>query len=338
MNKAVFLPVAALATSFVAQPAFSADEVNVYSYRQPFLIEPIMDKFTKETGVKVNVVFAKKGLAERLEREGKHSPADVVLTVDISRLTDLVDKDLVQPVQSETLEKNIPSKYRDPADQWFALTTRVRTVYTSKERLGKLPNLSYEDLAKPEYKGKICMRSGKNAYNVALVSSMVANNGEAETKKWLEGVKANLARKPQGNDRAQVKAVKEGICDFAIGNNYYLGKMLNNEKQIAWANAVEINFPNQDNRGSHVNVSGVSLTKYSPNKENAIKLMEFLSGDVAQQMYAEVNYEYPVKAGVAVSELVASWGKFKADTIALSEIAAQRGTALKLLDEVKFDL
>lgn len=336
--KKLVLATLALGSVITSASAVAAEEVNVYSYRQPFLIEPIMAKFTEQSGVKVNIVFAKKGLVERLEREGKLSPADLVLTTDISRSLELVEKDLVQPIQSEELESNIPAQYRDPADQWFALTTRTRNVYSSKERLGKLPELSYEDLADAKYKGKICTRSGKHPYNVALVSSMIVHHGEAKTKEWLEGVKANLARTPQGNDRAQVKAIYEGVCDISLGNNYYMGKMLNDEKQIPWANSVEINFPNQPNRGTHVNISGVSLTKYAPNKANAVKLMEFLSDDVAQQMYAEVNYEYPVKQGVALSKLVSSWGEFKSDSVALADIAAQRKTALKLLDEVKFDL
>ncbi|MCE2595015.1 Fe(3+) ABC transporter substrate-binding protein [Motilimonas cestriensis] len=339
MKKSFILASVVLSSVLASTSSWAAtEEVNVYSYRQSFLIEPIMAKFTEETGVKVNIVFAKDGLIERLEREGKLSPADLVLTTDISRSVELVEKDLVQPVQSEALEGNIPAQYRDPADQWFALTTRVRNVYSSKERLGKQPELNYEDLADAKFKGKICTRSGKHPYNVALISSMIAANGEAKTKQWLEGVKANLARKPQGNDRDQVKAIKEGFCDVSLGNNYYLGKMLNDEKQVAWANAVEINFPNQANRGTHVNISGVSLTKFAPNKDNAVKLMEFLSDDTAQKIYAEVNFEYPVKPGVAVSELVSSWGEFKSDSIPLAEIAKQRPVALKLLDEVKFDL
>jgi len=314
-----------------------AEEVNIYSFRQAFLIEPIMEKFTQETGIKVNILFAKKGLIERVKREGELSPADLVLTTDISRLVQLTSKELTQPVVSEKLNSNIPSQYRDPNNEWFALTTRVRNIYSSSERVGPV-DISYQDLVKPEYKGKICTRSGKHAYNVSLISSIIAHEGEAAAKVWLEGVKANLARKPQGNDRAQVKAVKDGLCDYALGNNYYLGKMLENPEQVSWAEAVNINFPNQKTTGSHVNVSGVTLTKYAPNKENAIKLMEFLSDDVAQHMYAEVNYEYPVNPSVAPSKLLASWGKFKADVLPLSEIAKQHKTAIKLLDEVKFDL
>ncbi|MCP5078852.1 MAG: extracellular solute-binding protein, partial [Psychromonas sp.] len=280
-----------------------AEEVNIYSFRQAFLIEPIMEKFTAETGIKVNILFAKKGLIERVKREGELSPADLVLTTDISRLVKLTSQDLTQSVNSDLLNKNIPMQYRDPENQWFALTTRVRNIYSSSERVGPV-NISYQDLAKPEFKGKICTRSGKHPYNVSLVASVIAHEGEANAKVWLEAVKANLARKPQGNDRAQVKAVKDGLCDYALGNNYYLGKMVNNPKQVSWAEAVSINFPNQKTTGSHVNVSGVVLTKYAPNKTSAVKLMEFLSGDVAQHMYAEVNYEYPVKVGVKPSKLV----------------------------------
>ncbi|MGF1741095.1 Fe(3+) ABC transporter substrate-binding protein [Vibrio profundum] len=316
-----------------------AEEVNVYSYRQPFLVKPMFDKFTQESGIKVNVKFAKKGLAEKLIQEGEYSPADVILTVDISRLAELTDRNLVQPVDSEILEINIPAQYQDTKNLWFALTTRTRSVYSSRDRIGKLgQEFRYEDLASPQFNGRICTRSGKHPYNVSLVSAMIAHNGEAATKKWLEGVKANLARKPQGNDRAQVKAIKEGLCDVSLGNSYYLGKMVNDDKQKVWAEAVYINFPSQTTDGTHVNISGMALAKYAPNKDNAVKLMEFLSGDQAQKMYAEINYEYPVKPNVQRSELVASWGDFKADGISLNEIAAHHKEAIKLLDEVQFDL
>lgn len=321
------------------QAAMAAEEVNVYSYRQPFLVEPMFNEFTQETGIKVNVKFAKKGLAESLAREGEYSPADVVLTTDISRLVELSDKKLVQAVDSNIIDENVPAQYRDSEEEWFALTLRTRSVYSSRDRVGRLPaDFDYMDLANPEWKGKICTRSGKHPYNISLVSAMIANHGEAEAKQWLEGVKANLARKPQGNDRAQVKAVKEGLCDLAIGNSYYLGKMVNDEKQKSWAEAVYINFPGQQDNGTHVNVSGMAMAKYAPNKANAQKLMEFLTGDKAQHMYAEVNYEYPVKAGVERSELVASWGDFRADDVSLEKVADYHSTAIKLLDEVKFDL
>jgi len=321
----------------LASAANAAEKLTVYSYRQAFLIDPILENFTKETGIDVEVVFSKKGIAERMVREGRLSPADIVLTSDFSRLMDLVDKELVVPVSSDVLKTNIPASFRSPDDNWYSLTMRVRNVYSSKERLGKLA-IDYEDLADPKYSGKICTRSGKHPYNISLVASMIAHHGETETRTWLEGVKANLARKPQGNDRGQVKAVKEGLCDIALGNSYYLGKMLQDPKQVPWAEAVEINFPNQDNRGSHINVSGMALAKYAPNKDNAIKLMEYLSGDEAQQAYAEVNYEYPVKADVKPSKLVASWGEFKADNLPIFKLAEYHQAAVKLLDQVKFDL
>ena len=329
---------AILLSTVTCLPAMAAEEINIYSFRQPFLIQPILDDFTKQTGIKTNVVFAKKGLIERVKREGKHSRADVVLTSNFSALMQLESMDLTQPIKSDVVTKNVPASFRDPEGQWVALTKRVRNVYSSKERLGKLDKLTYEELADVKYKGKICTRSGKHPYNLGLVSSMIAHHGEAETKSWLEGVKANLARKPQGNDRAQVKAVKEGLCDLALGNSYYFGKMLQDEKQKPWADSVYINFPNQTNRGSHLNVSGVVLTKYSKNKENALKLIEFMTDNKAQNMYASMNMEYPVKPGVALSELVASWGEFKEDNLPLSEISKYRPLALKLIDEVKFDL
>ena len=322
----------------VASVAASAnEEVNVYSYRQPFLVEPLFQGFTDKTGIKVNVVFAKKGLAERLKREGANSPADLVLTVDIGRLNELVEKDLVQAIDSSTLTDNIPAQYRDTSNLWFGLTTRTRSVYASKERVDLANIQRYEDLAGEKWKGRICTRSGKHPYNLALIASMIAHHGEAEAESWLRGVKANLARKPQGNDRAQVKAIYEGICDVSLGNNYYLGKMLSDEEQTKWANAVHITFPNSNDRGTHVNISGVALTKSAPNKDSAIKLMEYLSNNEAQKLYAEENYEYPVNPNVKPSDLVASWGEFKADPLSLNEIASLRKAAAKLVDKIGFD-
>ncbi|KPZ73001.1 Fe(3+) ABC transporter substrate-binding protein [Pseudoalteromonas sp. D15MCD-2] len=327
-----------LLSALLSAPIFAADVVNIYSFRQPFLIQPILDDFTKQTGIKTNVVFAKKGLIERVKREGKHSKADLVLTSNFSALIQLEDLGLTQSINSDVVNANVPSTFRDADGQWIALTKRVRNVYSAKERVGALAELTYEDLADPKYKGKICTRSGKHPYNLGLVASMVAHHGEAKTKQWLEGVKANLARKPQGNDRAQVKAVKEGLCDLALGNSYYFGKMMQDEQQKSWAEAVYINFPNQTNRGSHINVSGVVMTRYAKNPENALKLVEYMTDNKAQNMYASVNMEYPVKQGVALSEMVASWGEFKEDSLPLDEISKYRPVALKLIDEVKFDL
>jgi iron(III) transport system substrate-binding protein len=314
----------------------SAEEVNVYSYRQPFLVEPLFNKFTELTNIKVNVVFAKKGMAERLAREGKYSPADILLTTDISRLVELRDKGLVQAVNSTILDDAIPKQYHAQDNTWFALTTRVRNIYSAK-RLGKI-NLNYEDLAEEKYKGRICSRSGKHPYNVALVASMISEHGEAYTLDWLEKVKANLARKPQGSDRGQVQAIHQKLCDISLGNSYYFGKMLKDDKQKVWADEVYINFPNQDNRGAHINISGVAMAKYAPNTKNAQALMEFLVSEPAQLLYAETNMEYPVVKGVPVSTMVASWGDFKADGLSLEKIAKNRKAALTLLDKAQFDL
>ncbi|WP_319782374.1 Fe(3+) ABC transporter substrate-binding protein [Oceanisphaera sp. IT1-181] len=327
---------ALLVASFTGQ-AF-AEEVNVYSNRQDFLIKPIIDTFTKETGIDVNVVFLKDGLGERLEREGRLSPADLLLTVDVSRLMDVVDKDLTQAVESEILEESIPAQYRDVDGKWFALTTRARAIYTSKNRIGKREDITYEELADPKYKGKVCTRSGKHPYNVALTASMIDEHGVDYTKTWLQGLKANLAQKPQGGDRDQIKAIKDGVCDYALGNSYYYGVMLSDEEQRETAEAVYINFPNQADRGTHVNISAVALAKHAKNKDAAIKLMEFLASDEAQHLYASANHEYPVKEGVEPSALVKGWGDFAADKRPLVDVAKHAKTAVQLVDEVKFDL
>lgn len=328
-----------LAVSGLLPSIAQAEQVNIYSFRQPFLIEPILAEFSAQTGIKTKVIFAKKGLIQRLKREGELSPADIVLTSDFNKLLLLKDQGLSQPFTlTKPLQESIPQQFRDPNNHWLALTKRVRNVYSSKERAADLNNIRYEDLADSKFKGRLCTRSGKHPYNLGLVASMIAHHGEAETEKWLQGVKSNLARKPQGNDRAQVKAIKEGLCDLSLGNSYYLGKMLQDPKQVPWANAVNLNFPNQQDRGSHINVSGAVIAKYAPNKKAAQQLMEFLSGQKAQTLYAELNMEYPVSPKAKPSELVNSWGSFKSDDIALEKIAKNRKLALKLIDKVHFDL
>ena len=335
------LAAAAVANLIVAGPyaaSVAAEEVNLYSYRQPFLINPLLEAFTEQTGIKVNVVYARQGMLERLKAEGANSPADAVLTVDIGRLSDLVDAKLVQPVSSPTLEAAIPAHLRHPDGLWFALTTRARIIYASKERVKAGELARYEDLADPKWRGRICSRSGKHVYNVGLIASMIAQHGLGPTESWLTAVKANLARKPQGNDRAQVRAIKEGFCDLAIGNHYYMAKMLKDPKQKSWAAAVTIIFPNQADRGTHVNVSGVAVTKSAKNRQAAVRLIEFLAGPQAQRLYAALNYEYPVSANVPLDPLVASFGTFKSDDADLDAIAKNRKAAIKLVDKVGFDL
>ena len=323
-------------TLFFSSPIF-ASEVNIYSYRQPFLIEPLTTAFTDKTGIKVNIVYLRKGMIERMKAEGKRSPADVVLTVDISRLSALVEAGLTQQVVSQTLSTNVPEKYRDPAGHWFGLTTRARIIYVSKERVRTGEIKSYEDLADPKWRGKVCTRSGLNAYNLALTSAIIHHHGEDYAKKWLDGFKQNLARKPQGNDRAQVKAIWAGECDLSIGNTYYMGKMLKDPEQADWAKSVNIVFPTFEGGGTHVNVSGIGMAKFSPNKENALALMEFLSSGEAQEIYATANFEYPIAPGTKVDDLVKSWGSFNADNVNLMTIAKLRKKALKLTEIVDFD-
>lgn len=326
----------AAAAAATALPAL-ADEVNIYSYRQPELIKPLTDAFTEETGIKVNVAFLAKGMVERLQAEGDRSPADVVLTVDISRLAAVVNAGLTQPVESDVLDANVPGSYRDPEDHWYGLTTRARIVYASKDRVAEGEVTTYEDLADPKWEGRICSRSGTHAYNVALVSAVLHHHGEEATKTWLEGVKSNLARKPQGNDRAQVKAIWAGECDISIGNTYYMGKMLSDDEQKAWADSVNIVFPTFEDAGTHVNISGVAMTKASPNPENALKLMEFLTSPKAQEIYATANFEYPIAEGTSADPLVQGWGSFDADTVNLMTLAGNRADAIKLIESVDFD-
>jgi len=326
---------AAFLTS-VALPAL-AEEVNIYSHRQPELIQPLLDAFTAETGIDVNIAFVDKGMTERLVAEGARSPADLVLTVDIARLTEVVAAGVTQAVQSPILDANIPAQYRDPDGHWFGLTTRARIVYASKERVKPVEVTTYEDLADPKWKGRICIRSGTNDYNIALTAAILAHHDAAYTTAWLQGLKANLAKKPAGGDRDQVKSIWAGECDIAIGNTYYIGQMLADPEQAPWAESVNVLFPTFEVGGSHMNISGIAMTKSAPNHDAALKLMEWLSGDAAQKIYAETNYEFPVKDGVERSDLVNSWGAFTPDALPLEEVAAKRPEALKLIETVDFD-
>lgn len=324
-----------LAVASLSSPALAQGEVNVYSYREPGLIDPLLKAFTEKTGIKVNVVFASAGLNERLAAEGANSPADILLTVDAGRLSEAKDAALTQPVKSPALAV-VPSAYRDPDGHWFGLTMRARVVYASKDRV-KQDSITYEELADPKWKGKICIRSGQHVYNTSLLATIIAHEGEAAAEKWLRGLKQNLGRKPSGGDREAVRDVKTGQCDLAVGNSYYMAAMLKNPDQKAWAESVKMLFPNADGRGTHVNISGVALTRHAPHKENAIKLMEFLVSDEAQKIYAETNNEYPISPHVQPSELVKSWGTLKPDPLPLENIAKYRKQASEMVDKVGFD-
>ncbi|MEJ8473627.1 Fe(3+) ABC transporter substrate-binding protein [Roseibium algae] len=331
---------ALLASSFVASaPALADGEVNIYSYRQPYLIQPLLDAFTADTGIKTNVIFASKGLSERIATEGANSPADVMMTVDIGRLDAAVQLGITAPIASETISENIPAQFRDPVGHWIGLTSRARVVYASKERVDQ-DTITYEELADPKWRGRICTRSGQHVYTLGLIASMIAHHGEEKTEEWLIGLRDNLARKPAGNDRAQVKSVYAGECDISLGNTYYMGKMETNDKepeQKEWAASVRLIFPNAEGRGTHVNLSGVVLSKNAPNRNNAIALIEYLTSPKAQEIYADSNFEYPVTPGVPVSERVKSWGVLKPDSMPLSDIAKFRKAASEMVDRVAFD-
>jgi len=326
----------ALTTALAATPVL-ADEVNVYSHRQPELVQPLFDAFTEATGIDVNVAFVDKGMVERLVAEGARSPADLVMTVDIARLMQVVDAGVTQPVEDPALDAAIPAAFRDPGHQWFGLTTRARIVYASRDRVKDGEVTSYEDLADPKWRGRICTRPFTADYNVALTAAYLAHHGEEATRTWLEGVKANLAKKPEGNDRSQVKSIWAGECDISLGNTYYMGQMVADPVEKDYAAAVRIVFPVFEGGGTHMNISGVAMTKAAPNKAAALKLMEFLASDEAQRIYAETNNEFPVKAGVPRSALVESWGEFTPDALDLVEVAKLRPAALKLIETVNFD-
>ena len=314
-----------------------AQEVNVYSHRQPELVQPLFDAFTAQTGIAVNVAFVNKGMAERLKAEGARSPADLVMTVDIARLAQVVAAGVTQPVISETLNTNIPAAFRNADNQWFGLTSRARVVFASKDRVADGAVSTYEDLADPKWQGRICSRAGTHDYNLALLAAVIDHHGAQAARAWATGLHDNLAKRPEGGDRDQVKSIWAGECDISLGNTYYMGEMMAAPDQRKWADSVRIIFPTFAEGGTHVNISGMAMTKSAPHREDALKLMEFLTSEPAQKIYAEINHEFPLRTGVARSELVESWGSFTPDTANLAALAAHRPQALKLMEEINFD-
>lgn len=325
-----------IAVTTASFAAAQSGEVNLYSYREQKLIQPLLDAFTKDTGIKVNVVSASSGLEQRIKTEGANSPADVLLTVDIGRLEDAVQAGITQPIKSDVVEKIVPAQYRDPEGHWAGVSMRARVVYASKDRV-KQDAITYEELADPKWKGKICIRSGQHIYNNALIGAVIAKKGEAKAEEWLKGLKANLAQKPSGGDREQARDVAAGKCDLGIGNTYYYPLMQNNPNQKAWADATKVILPTFAGGGTHVNISGVVLAKNAPNKANAMKLIEWLLGDTAQHMYADSVYEYPIKAGVKLNPAVAAFGTLKADTLPIAKVGQNKKAASTLVDKVGFD-
>lgn len=338
VRKAAASSAFALAAMFTTA-ALAEGTVNIYTYRQPDLIKPVLDAFTAETGIKTEVLFLDKGLEERVAAEGENSPADVIMTVDISRLTAAKEKGITQPLVDETINSLLPAEYRDPEGHWFGVTKRARVIYASKDRVTQTA-ITYAELADPKWKGKICMRSGQHDYNLALFSAAIEHWGAAKTEEWMTGLKANLAKKPDGGDRPQAGAIAAGECDIAIGNTYYVGLMRNNEKdpkEKEWGNAVNVLFPTFENGGTHVNISGAALAKNAPNRDNGVKLIQYLASHKAQQIYAEANYEYPVEPGLEPSATVKGFGELKADPLPLATIASHRKAASEMVDRVGLD-
>ncbi len=326
-------------TLFFYLPVHSKEEVNLYTTREPKLIRPFLDIFSKESGINVNTIFVKDGLLERVKAEGSKSPADVLMMVDIGNLLDLVDNKITQKIESKTLETIIPENLRDPDGMWFTLSLRDRVLYVRKDL--KLENFNYEDLANPEWKGKVCMRSGQHPYNTAMIAAMIAHNGASATEAWLRGVKSNLARKATGGDRDIARDILGGICDIGLANTYYAGHMKNSNigtDSRKWGDAIRIIRPNFKNKiGTHVNISGASVARYAPNKENAIKLLDFLVSETAQTLYAQANYEYPVRSNVKLDPVIDGFGILEADSLPLVKIAQYRKQASELIDKVGFD-
>ena len=330
------IPLAIIA-ALAASPAFAEGEVNVYTYREAKLMAPLFAAFTKDTGIKVNVISASSGLEQRIKTEGANSPADVLLTVDISRLEDAVQNGITAPLNSKAIDQAVPAAYRDPEGHWAAVALRARVVYASKDRV-KQNAITYEELADPKWKGKICIRSGQHMYNNALIAAMIAKHGEAKAEEWLKGVKANLAQKPSGGDRETARDIAAGKCDLGIGNTYYWALMNDQEaERKPWAEATKVILPTFEGGGTHVNLSGVAIIKTAPNKANAMKFVEWMVSPASQQMHADATYEYPMLASAPINKTIASYGELKRDPMPLARIAANRKKASALVDKIGFD-
>ena len=342
MRKLPFLRDLFLAGSLLSGTASLASaqeqQVSLYTTREPGLIKPLLEAFTKSSGVKVNAIFFKDGMAERVAAEGQRSPADVLMTVDIGNLIDLVDRNVTQPIKSDVLEAAVPANLRGADGSWFTLATRARVVYAAKNL--PVDALTYENLADPKWKGKICIRSGQHPYNTALTAAYIAHHGAEKAEAWLRGVKANLARKPGGGDREVARDILGGLCEIGVGNSYYVGVMRSGQggpEQKTWGEAIKVILPTFEGGGTQVNISGATVAKFAPNKANAIKLLEYLVSDEAQKLYASHDFEYPVKAGAPTDPIIQSLGTLKLDSMPLADIVTHRKAASELMDKVGFD-
>ncbi len=335
---AAFAALTALLVSVSPQlSAADGNVVNIYSYRQEVLIRPLLDRLSEGTGIEVRLVSGKADvLLQRLKSEGRNSPADLLLTADAGRLHRALEAGVLQAVHSETLDSLIPAQYREPNGYWYALSLRARPIIYALDRVGAHEVSDYQGLADEKWRGRICVRSSNSIYNQSHIASLIAHHGVEAAQGWAKSVVANFARKPAGGDRDQIRAVASGECDIALANTYYLARLANskNERDQAAAAAVAIAWPNQGGTGTHVNVSGAAVTASSRNLANAIKLIEFLAGDEAQEIYAESVFEYPIRESLAVAPLVASWGKFKADDLDLSLLGKYNAEAVRIADRV----
>jgi len=323
----------------IVTPLLAQGSVTLYTTREPGLIQPLLDAFTASTSVKVDTVFVKDGLIERVKAEGANSPADVLMTVDFGNLIDLVEADLTQPIHSHALEDAIPEQLRGSDDQWFALSMRARVLYAEKDL--SLDHFHYEDLADPQWKGKVCIRAGQHPYNTALIAAMIVHEGVEKTEAWLKGVKDNLARKAAGGDRDVARDILGGICDIGLANSYYVGRMkadAEGSEQRQWGDAIKVIRPHFEEGGTHVNISGAAVAKNAPNKDEAVKFLEYLVSPEAQALYARANYEYPVRQGVEIDPIIAATiGEINVDSVPLTEIYKHRKQASELVDKVGFD-
>lgn len=311
-------------------------DVNVYSARKEKLIKPLLDQFTQETGIKVNLVTGKAdALLARLKSEGKLTPADILITTDAGRLHRAKESGLLSTLDLGVITKKVPVNYRDKDNQWVGLSLRSRPIIYRKGKVDPSTLSTYEALADPKFKGKVCIRSSGNIYNQSLIASMIAADGETKTLNWAKKFVKNFARPPKGGDRDQIKAVANGECDIAVVNTYYLAGMLKSKsaEQVEIAKTVDVFWPNQNGRGAHVNVSGAGIIKYAKNKTEAQKLINFLVGDSAQQWYAQANHEFPIRSGIQASQTLNDWGVFKADDLNLSKLGDLNANAVRLMDK-----
>jgi len=335
MFRRIPLLAAALAIgSLAAGPAFAAEEVNIYTSRHYAGDQKLYDLFTEKTGIAVNRIEGKgPALLERLKAEGAASPADIFMTVDAGMFWRAEEAGVFQPIESKLLEERIPAYLRDPEGRWFGFSKRARVIYIDKAKV-KNPPERYEDLAKDDYKGEICIRSSSNIYNLSLMASIIDADGEKAAQAWADGIVANMARDPQGGDTDQIRAVAAGACTIAVGNTYYYVRLLRSD-EAADKEVVEkvgMIFPNQGDRGTHVNVSGAGVTAHAPNKANAVAFLEFMASDAAQEYFADGNNEYPAVPGVAANSAVVSLGTFKEDKINVSKLGELQPEAQKTMD------